>query len=128
MDLQAFFAENLPPFAEESVVLSDRLPQPFRIRAISEEHCALLRRQSLHDPKSGEIDSSDFLSKLAAACVIEPDLQNAALQRSWGVLGTDALLRKMLSAGEFARLLERVQILCGFDTSIAQQADFLKKD
>ena len=127
MDLQAFFAENTPPFPEERVKLSERLGGEFRIRGISEEESAALRRQCGKD-SAGAADPADYLCRLAAACVIEPDLNNAALQRSWGVMGAESLLRRMLSAGEYARLIERVQAVCGFDIPVREMADEIKKE
>ena len=124
MDLQAFLMENVPPFEEKELLLSDRLP-PFRIRAISEEENARLRA-GCRKEAADTIDTDRYLLRLAAACVLFPDLENASLQRSWGVMGADALLRKMLSPGEFARLLEQVQIACGFDVPVRQLADDLK--
>lgn len=127
MDLQAFFAENSPPFPEKTISLSDRLPAPFRLRAISEQQNALLRRQ-IAGASANTIDPAEYFAKLAAACVVEPDLNNAALQRSWGVMGADALLCKMLSAGEYAKLIEAVQAVCGFDLPVRKVADDIKKE
>ena len=126
MDLQAFFAENTPPFPEERVKLSERLGGEFRIRGISEEESAGIRRQCVKNA-AGETDPADYLCRLAAACVVEPDLQNAALQRSWGVMGAEDLLKRMLSAGEYAKLVERVQAVCGFDLPVREMAYEIKK-
>ena len=128
MDLQAFFADQISPLPELSFHLSDRFPENFHIRAISEEENALLRRKTIKDSSSGELDLTDYLSKLAAACVVCPDLNNASLQRSWGVIGSEALLKKMLSAGEYAALLAKVQSLCGFDVNVTRLADDIKKE
>lgn len=125
MDLQAFLSEHVPPFAEEEVKVSDRFP-PFRIRGISEEENARLRA-ACRKNQEDSLDSDCYLTKLTAACVTEPDLENASLQRSWGVMGADALLKRMLSAGEFANLLYRVQVVCGFDVPVSDMADTIKK-
>ena len=125
MDLQAFLMENVKPAAEETVELSGRFSKPFRIRGISEEENAGIRAGC----RRGEgVDAERYLTRLTAACVAEPDLEDAQLQRSWGVMGAEELLRRMLSAGEFARLLERVQAVCGFDVSVREMADELKKE
>ena len=55
---------------------------------------------------------------LTALAVVEPDLNNAELQKAWGVLGSEKLLTKMLYVGEFANLLEAVQDLSGLDQDI----------
>ena len=133
MDLQAFFMENAAPFREEEFPLSERFsrngePAVFRLRGISEEENAALRRQCRKTGKFGETDGEEYLAKLTAACVAEPDLNDAALQRSWGVMGAEALLKRMLAAGEFARLAERAQAVCGFDEPVRELADEIKKE
>ncbi len=132
MDLQAFFMENVKPFREEVFPLPERFsqngePACFRLKGISEEKNAAIRKQC-RKGDMGEIDAEEYLTRLAAACVMEPDLNNAALQRSWGVMGADALLRRMLAAGEFAALLERAQAVCGFDVPVREMADEIKKE
>ena len=131
MDLQAFFMENAGAFPEEELAVSARFqkdgkPLAFKIRGISEEENGRIRCQCWKGGEPGEVDSESYFAKLAAACVVEPDLENAALQRSWGVMGAENLLRRMLSAGEFAKLLERVQAVCGFDVPVSELAGELK--
>lgn len=134
MELSVFLKNNVLPPLEEELTLSERFrdgegkPAVFRLRGITEEQSAALRRSSLRRSDSGEprFDRERYLKKLAAACVISPDLRSEALQASWGVLGEEALLEKMLTAGEFARLLEAAQRVCGFG-SFAERKDQLKK-
>ena len=126
MDLQAFLMENVPRLEAEEVWVSGRFSEPFLVRGISEEENARLRAGCRSRDSFDGVDVSLYLARLAAACVVKPDLEDAGLQRSWGVLGADALLRRMLSAGEYARLLERVQAVCGFDVTVREMADELK--
>jgi hypothetical protein len=62
-----------------------------------------------------ETDYNQYLGLLAARCTLRPDLNNAELQNSYGVLSPDILLKTMLTAGEFAEYAARVQEVCGFD-------------
>ena len=55
---------------------------------------------------------------LTAAAVVEPDLENADLQKAYGTLGASRTLSKMLYVGEFGTLLEAVQELSGLDKDI----------
>ena len=126
MDIQAFLMENVPKMEAEEVWVSGRFSEPFRIRGISEEENARLRAGCRTRDGLDGVDAGLYLARLAAACVVKPDLEDADLQRSWGVMGADALLRRMLSAGEYARLLERVQAACGFDATVQEMADELK--
>ncbi len=124
MDLQAFFMERVEKPSEEEVIVSGRFPA-FRLRGISEEENGQIRAGCRR--KDGSIDPERYLMRLTAACVAEPELSDAALQKSWGVLGEEALLAKMLTAGEFAKLSERAQAVCGFDVSVREMAEEIKK-
>lgn len=65
-----------------------------------------------------EVDFSKYLGKLAARCIVFPDLNNAELQDSYGVMGADELLKSMLKPGEYADLLAKIQEINGFDVSM----------
>lgn len=133
MDLNAFLKQNtLPPIREE-IALSSRFsgksgePAVFVLEGITEEENAALRLSCHRREKGGTVlDRERYLKKLAAACVRSPDLKSAELQASWGVMGEEDLLAKMLTAGEFARLLEAVERVCGF-TSFTERKAALKK-
>ena len=138
MDLKAFFMENVGEMGEEEIVVSDRFkneknePVPFRVKAITEMENAEIRKscQRRTRGKNGilntETDIDLYLAKLVAACILYPDFKDAALQKSWGVLGADALLRRMLTAGEFSSLLASVQEVCGFDRTLDEVKDEIK--
>ena len=66
-----------------------------------------------------ETDYNQYIGLLAARCTLYPDLNDAELQNSYGVLSPDSLLKTMLTAGEFAEYAARVQELCGFDMTEA---------
>lgn len=134
MDLQAFLMENTRPPREMTLPLSERFLDsdgqraPFVLRGISEEQNAALRAACQRPQGDGQphLDRERYLKKLAAACVFSPDLESAQLQQSWGVLGAEALLCKMLTAGEFARLLAAAEEVCGFGR-LEEKKDALKK-
>lgn len=73
-----------------------------------------------------DIDPNEYMAKLMTASIVHPDLKNTELQRSYGVMGAEALLRKMLLPGEFAALGERVQALNGFATDMNELVDEVK--
>ena len=58
--------------------------------------------------KSGE-NPKRYESMVLAASVVFPDLKGADLQDSYGVMGAENLLEKMLTAGEFSALQEAVE-------------------
>jgi hypothetical protein len=55
-------------------------------------------------------------SKIAAACVVYPDLYNKELQDSYGATKPEELLKKMLTAGEYTDLGAFVMEICGYDS------------
>lgn len=66
------------------------------------------------------------MAKMAAACTVYPDLNDASLQDSYHVMGAEALLKTMLLAGEYADYIQQVQAICGFDASFEDNVDEAK--
>lgn len=125
-NFQAFMAQNAETVENIKRVISNRFkengkPVPFELRAITNEEDSELRKscQKRVKVKKGqttlEIDQDKYLGKLVAACVVYPDLKNIELQKSYGVLGDDTLIKKMLTPGEFTDLLVAVQEINGYD-------------
>ncbi|MEK3733680.1 MULTISPECIES: phage tail assembly chaperone [Paenibacillus] len=137
-DFSMFFAEHSTAEITEEFVVSVRFkdaeghPVPWKLRSITEEENQECRKAATRKIKgkngvfTPEIDANEYMSKLMVASVIYPDLKNSELQKSYGVLGAEALLRKMLLPGEFAALGERVQALNGFDRDINELVDEVK--
>ena len=123
MDLQAFLRPDVLPARETEVILSDRFrdadgnPVPFKLKGISEEENSRIRRSCQRQSIGIEqpaFDRENYLRRFTAACVTSPDLKSQTLQQSWGVMGEEALLGVMLTAGEFARLFVAAREVCGF--------------
>lgn len=73
-----------------------------------------------------ETDYDLYTGKLAVACTVWPNLNDAALQDSYKVLGAEALLKAMLTNGEYANYVEKVQEVCGFTTTFQEEVDEAK--
>lgn len=73
-----------------------------------------------------EIDYNLYLGKLAARCTVFPNLNDKELQDSYGVMGADALLKKMLKPGEYADYLQKVQQVNGFEVTFEDAVDEAK--
>lgn len=118
----------------QKVIVSERFkengkPVPFVIRPITQtENEALLKQSTKKSKKNeqGEFDRVAYQQALVAAAVVEPDLENAELQKAYGVLGAPKLLAKMLYIGEFALLMEAVQKLSGLDADINDEVEEAK--
>ena len=129
MSLSAFLAQNALIVENEKHVISNRFiddkgnPIPWEIRALSEDENQAIRKSCTKfsgrkGPRTPEIDYDLYLSKITAESVVFPNLKNAELQKSYGVLGANELLKAMLTAGEYANLLEVVQEVNGFNSDM----------
>lgn len=109
----------------KKVVVSDRFqedgkPAPFEIRPITQnENEELIRRFTKKDKKGNEtFDRVAYNQAMVAAAVVNPPLENAELQKAFGVIGAERLLTAMLYVGEYAALMREVQRLSGLDEDI----------
>ena len=73
-----------------------------------------------------ETDYDMYLGKLAVACTVFPDLNSATLQGSYHVMGAPELLKAMLTPGEYADYVSKIQEVCGFDTTLQEEVDEVK--
>jgi len=138
MSLQAFFAQNVQLETIEEFTVSDRFkddngaPISWKLRTLSEEENEEIRKASTQYVKGRggqrlpETKPEVYMAKIAAACVVYPDLKNAELQNSYNVHGAETLLKKMLLAGEYAALLSKVQELNGFDRDMEELVEEVK--
>lgn len=141
IDMRAFMAENVEQDEEREVLVSERFRNPdtgevikWRIKSISSAQDRELRKKHTHRVKVGragqsqkETDYESYMLELAALCVVYPDLQDAALQNSYGVMGETALLQALLSKpGELAELQLQVQKHNGFDVLMDDLVDEAK--
>lgn len=136
-NLSAFFAQNVNSEIIEEVVISDRFkdetsnPIPWKLRSMTEEENEAIRKSAQRKVREKGVvtidtNTEEYLAKLVVSSVIFPDLKDAELQKSYGVMGSDKLLRKMLLPGEYAILLQKVQEINGFDKGVNEFADEVK--
>lgn len=137
-DLSAFFAQNSKSEQTESFIVSDRFKDaegrsiPWQLRSITaaeDEECrksATRRVKGKNGQYTQETVMEDYLAKMAVACVVYPNLKEAELQRSYGVLGAEHLLRAMLRAGEYVTLVQKVQELNGYDKDMNELIEEVK--
>lgn len=140
MNLSAFLAENALTVENVKFATSKRFmgddgkPMLWEIKTITGTEDEALRKScAKRVPIPGkknqyqkETDYDMYLGKLAVACTVFPDLNNKELQDSYKVMGADALLKTMLTPGEYADYVQKVQEVCGFDTSLQDEVDEAK--
>jgi hypothetical protein len=129
-ELSLFFQQNAATETEEEYVVSERFKDkdgkavPWKLRTISEVENSDIRKSATKrvQIKRGvtypETNPNEYLSGLIVASVVFPNLKDAELQKSYGVIGAESLIRTMLYAGEYASLSEKVQEINGFNKDI----------
>ncbi len=139
-DLQAFFAQNVERVQIEEHEVSKRFkdengkPIPWKFGAISGDEDAANRKASTKrmpvPGKKGlfmpETDYELYTLKNAVSTIKFPDLNNAELQKSYGVMGAEALLQKMLLPGELTEVKKIAQSVNGFDVGMDELVEEAK--
>lgn len=140
MSLSAFLAGNALKIENVKCVVSKRFidenkkPVEWEIKAITGAEDEALRKSctkrvpipNKKNQYQREVDYDMYLGKLAVACTVSPNLNDAEVQNSYGVMGADALLKTMLTPGEYAEYLAKVQEVCGFETTLQDEVQEAK--
>jgi len=130
----ALKVENVKYAASKRFLGEDGQPIPWEICCITSTEDENLRkactkRVSVNGKRNQftqETDYNLYLGKLAAKCTAFPNLDDAELQNSYGVMGADALLKTMLTPGEYADYLTKVQEVNGFEVTFEETVDEAK--
>ncbi|MBO5843521.1 MAG: hypothetical protein J6Q96_01475 [Bacteroidales bacterium] len=138
-DLTAFFAqnkikqENVKYVASKSFVNANGKPLEWEIKPINTEENEALKRESMNrvtlrnGQQQLDLDPLKYGLKVAVRGTVFPDLNNKALQESYGVMGAEQLLQKMLSnAGEYQAYLNKVSEVSGFTSTMADAVEEAK--
>ena len=139
-NLSAFLAENAIKIENVKHAVSRRFvgengePIEWEIACITSQEDESLRKictkkvqvPGKRNQFTMETDYNLYLGKLASMCTVYPNLKDAELQKSYGVMGDDALLKTMLTPGEYADYLAKVQEVNGFDISFDEKVDEVK--
>lgn len=138
-NLSAFLAENALQVENCKYVASNRFlaedgkPIMWELKSITSTEDEVLRKQctkkvqvpgkrNVYVP---ETDYNKYLGLLAVRCTVYPNLNDSELQNSYGVMGADVLLKTMLTPGEYADYLAKIQEINGFET-FQEQVDEAK--
>ena len=98
----------------------DGKPVPFVLRAIDQEtNDKLIRRAQRTNKVNGqtvrELDTEKYGKLLISACVIEPNFKDAELCAYYKTVDPLDVPGKMLSSGEYAKLMQEINSLNGFE-------------
>lgn len=138
-NLSAFLSQNALHDEIVKYVASKRFvengkPIEWDLKAITSDEDESIRRactKRVQVPgKKGqynqETDYAKYLGTLAVKCIVFPNLNDAELQNSYGVMGGDSVLKAMLKPGEYQDLLQKIQEVNGFDVGLDELVDEAK--
>lgn len=127
--------ENTTYAATKSLTDENGKPLEWVIKPLSTKDNESIRDDCMVDiPIKGKpnvyrpkLNTSKYLAKMIAACVVEPNLYDADLQDSYGVKTPEDLLQAMVDdPGEYQDFATFVQNYNGFNTSLDDKVDEAK--
>ena len=136
--LTAVLAQNAKKIDNVEFVASDRFvdpdagkPMPWEICCITAAENASLRKSCMRTiPVPGkkgqftqDFDANAYLAKVSVRCTVFPNLNDAELQASYGVMGAEQLITTMLTPAEFEDYSTKVLQVNGFQTGDEMVAD-----
>ncbi len=137
MNLKGFYKENAKQIENVKYVVSERFldddgkPVEWEIKCLfrmDEEAILKTCIRNADIPRRGlDIDNELFTARLVAHSVVYPDLNKAELQDTYGVMSADELVRVMLTAPEYTRLVQTVRNIGAKQISIKEKLEEFKK-
>ena len=129
--LSAFLSPVAPEPKE--VIISDRFrdengnPVPFKIRPLTqEENDSIIKRSKRTRTVNGVVqeylDNTAFSRSMVLAATVEPNFSEKELCDHYGVVDPSLVPVKMLLSGEFARLMQEITDLSGFNAPVEDEA------
>ena len=120
--------------ASTRFVDAKKKPVAWKIKAIDSDLDETIRKEcTKRVPIKGkrgqftmETDTDKYIAKVCVASTEYPNLNDAELQSSYGVMSGEALLKKMLKPGEYTDFKAKVMEVNGFDMSMEELVDDAK--
>ena len=137
-ELELFFkknhknTENVKLAVTSELCDEDGKPLEWEIRKLNTREVQALTKECVTTKQIGKklvpsMDEELFTKKLMAESVVFPDLNNAALQDSYGVKTPEALIVEMVScAGDFMAFAEYLMVLNNINKSLDDRVDEAK--
>lgn len=138
-DFSVFMAGNVVVDEIVEYIASKRFmdkgePVKWQLKAVSSDLDEQIRKECtkkvpIHGKRgqyNQETDTDKYIGKLCVACTVYPNLNDAALQDSYGVKCADDLIKKMLLPGEYTEYKAKVMEVNGFDMSMEDMVDEAK--
>lgn len=131
-DIKAFLQPTVMDETKEVMISkrfkgADGQPVPFVIRAIDQETNDKLVRQAQKKNKvNGQIvsdlDHEKYGKLLITTCVVEPNFKDSELCAFYKTVDPLEVPGRMLSSGEYAKLMQQINDLNGFNDDVEEEA------
>lgn len=138
-NMRAFYRdaveENKSVFFPASKRIKDEKGNPvmWELRVLGyDEIKAITKRNTKNVPNKvtgaaeKRTNAEEAAMEMTLASIVFPDLNDADLQDSWGVVGSEALLKSMLTPGEIVDLENAVQSAAGYSTEMDDKISAVK--
>lgn len=126
-------ADESVKYVASNRFVKDGKPVEWELRAVSSSLDESIRKDCTKKILTGkrgqytmETDNDKYIGKLCVATTVYPNLNDAALQDSYGVKSADDLLKKMLLPGEYTEYKAKVMEVNGYDLSMEELVDEAK--
>ena len=129
-ELQMFLMENPVDNITNKIRLGGRLKDfEFEIKPMTNNDMNKYQKLCIKNPgsaKKKEFDLQKFNELVVVNNVISPNFKDPEWMKSVGVLTADALVNKVLLAGEISELSEKISELSGFGDNSEELEDEIK--
>ena len=129
-----FLLQDVTVLEEKKEIKFPQFSAPWIIKSLNADEFTNLRKSATRRvrSKSGqlvpELDQDRLNDLIMAAAVVQPPLDVPELQEHYGTVGDAAeTARKMLKIGQYVDLQEAIAELNGFDESVDELEEDLKK-
>lgn len=127
--LADFLCENVVDDITDDVLISNRIPFKFKIKAMTSKEFNRYRKMATKinaKSKTADFDNAKLVEQIVINHTIEPDFRDASAIKKVGCVTPEQYLNKVLLAGEVEELNQRIQVLSGFDIDINEAVDEAK--
>lgn len=119
-NLSSFLKINVTPAeSEKEVYISKRFKEPFVIKLLSPGELSRMQsRATSLVGKKAAFDTDLYNREAIKYSVVVPDLKDAELQDSYGVVSEEDLINEMLTGAEYIKLVTEITEFNSLDESM----------
>lgn len=122
-------SENIKFAASKNFVDENGNPIEWTLRPMTSKAAENIRKECQSFGKGGKVsvDSAKFNRMVASYCTVEPNLHDAELQDSYGVMGAEDLIIEMLdNDGEYQAYVKKCMEISGYNQTDMELVDEAK--